>query len=796
MKTHNRPYLFSLALAISLAAVPAFAQDAPADQAKASGSVTVGAQNGTGIDDSSKLQQYETVPKGVTVFDANFDWLSSKYFMKFDGTKLGQDDQSAAFQAGAKRAWKLNLSLNENPRWFSNTAETLYTQPSPGVFVLPDGMRTALQKIWSPATSETAAPANSSDNRFWSLRDYMNGAQPVDLRYVRKTGVVGFDVTAVENWTFKASYQRETRDGSQPVAFTAGPGIDEVANPVKYTTHDTRAEVEFDKNKLFLNASFDYSKFHNDVLYTVVDNPVRLNNTDFFWTGSPVVNTAANATARLWNAPDNKSTSVDFVAGYMFPAHHKVMLNFDSTVMTNDYTFVEQALNPNLNLATNNASYGKFTLTPQYPSYNGKYNQNTFVVTFTGDPNPKFGYSLLYRSYDLTDNSPSYTFLSTVNSDGGASYSTTGGTTTGDYGFGHKQVKFEVHVSPAPGFKVGFNVGTRKDSYDERDYLDVKDTTIGATVDAKITSIGNLRASYASVRREPGAANPTALGPGVTGGPLDVGSEYRDIAKQDSKTYNVTFTLTPIDRVSVALFGQGAKSDFPDTSIGLSATNVNAYGVDLTLVPVPQFSLDAGYIYEKLNQETNLWYAANGTAAAPAATNFVDQYWNSLNDKVTTASFGIRWDVAPKKVDVGTNFSFSKGTSNSDYRVNPGGQAGGDMFFPTNTTTVNFAQFQYLSMPQVFNKTTIWKTWINFHVDKNVTLSLLYWKQKFDQADYAYDMLAPYMQAGSTLYATTPGAVANIYPQLDPSANRAMFLGAGVPNYDANIVRASLTYRF
>jgi hypothetical protein len=49
MKIHNRTYPLFLALAISLTAVSAFAQD---DQSTVGGSITVGGQNGTGIDDS------------------------------------------------------------------------------------------------------------------------------------------------------------------------------------------------------------------------------------------------------------------------------------------------------------------------------------------------------------------------------------------------------------------------------------------------------------------------------------------------------------------------------------------------------------------------------------------------------------------------------------------------------------------------------------------------------------------------------------------------------------------------
>ena len=794
MTTHNKTHLLSLALAFSLLALPAMAQDAT--QPQSGGSVTVGAQTGSGLDTSSKLQQYETVPKGVFLQDVNLDWKNAaNYFMTFQGSKLGLDDQSALFQAGHEGAWKLNMSLNQNPRWFSNTAETLYSQTSPGVFTLPAGMRQSQQQIWSPYTAggELAAPANSNDNRFWSMRDYMNGAQPVDLRYVRKTGLVGFDLTAIENWTFKVSYQREMRDGSQPVAFTAGPGIDEIANPIQYTTQDTRAEVEFFKKSFFLNGAFTHSTFDNAVPFTTVDNPVRLYNTDYFWTASSaIVNTSANATARLWNSPSNTADSFDFTAGVKMPSHHKLTVTGSSSVMKVDYTLIPQATNPNLGATTTG-----FTLNPEYPSVNPKLDQTLFNVNFSGDPSPMFGYSAFYRYYDLKDQTPTYTFNSTVNSDGGASYNATTPVVSDEDARGYKaeQYKVEAHVTPMTGVRIGVNAGHLKTTYQDRNFVDVGDNTFGVTLDTNMTGV-SLHGGYTAVRRTPGAADPDEAAEGTTGGRLDINAEMKDVAKQNSNLYNAVLTLTPVDKAAFTFYVQGVTSDYPDTSIGLSKSTVRNYGVDATYAVTDKFSLNAAYIYEKTHMDTNLWYAANGTVAAPVATNTTDQYWNKIDDKVDTYKVGFRWTLVPSRMDVGSDYDYSKGRSDSGFTVAAGGVAGGDMLFPTNTTTVNFVQGQYLNYPQVYNATTIWKTWFNYHVDKNVTLSLMYWHQKFDQADWAYDNLGLYMLPGSALYATTAGAVANLYPQLDPSANRALFLNARVPNYNANIIKASLNIRF
>jgi len=72
MTMKNIVRLTTLAAALSLLALPAFAQWGPEEEKNClvkgeGGSVTLSAQGGDGFEDSSKLQQYETFPKGVFV---------------------------------------------------------------------------------------------------------------------------------------------------------------------------------------------------------------------------------------------------------------------------------------------------------------------------------------------------------------------------------------------------------------------------------------------------------------------------------------------------------------------------------------------------------------------------------------------------------------------------------------------------------------------------------------------------------------------------------------------------------
>ena len=115
MTRKNIVRLLALAAITSAFALPASAQWGPEEEKNCftkpgtSGSLTLSAQGGNGLEDSSKLQEYETIPKGVFVPCATFTWTNDKdYFIDARGTKLGLDDQFASVFAGKKggRAWR------------------------------------------------------------------------------------------------------------------------------------------------------------------------------------------------------------------------------------------------------------------------------------------------------------------------------------------------------------------------------------------------------------------------------------------------------------------------------------------------------------------------------------------------------------------------------------------------------------------------------------------------------------------------------------------------------------------
>lgn len=770
----------SLGVALSLVAMPAVAQDEK--EPKSAGSVTVGGQGGGGIDDSSKLQQYETVPKGAFIDSASYSWRgSSSYFLDLKGAKLGLDDQYGSLVFGKKGSFKLFGSWDQNADWMSNTARTPFTETAPGVFHVPDGMRLALQNLyvpWIPGTAANpigtgTAPANPTVAGFFGVEPWVNQGQPIYLGYMRRTGKAGLNVKRGEDWNFNLSYAKELRDGNKNTTFYGGSYNLEVATPIAYVTHDFRAEAEYAQGRVFANASANFNKFLNEVPFAEVDNPERLELASPI-TGRSVINDVT--TFRLWLPPENKAYTVDLTGGVKLPNRHKITASLSTGSMKMDTNLLPLSTNPNLQVSAT-APDPKFTLAPPYSSVEARYDTFLGALKFTGDPTSKFGYSATYRKFQLKDKTEEYQFLSVVRGDVGASQRVLGGAaetgalTREHEGYDMETLKGEIHVLPVAGLRLSVSYGLDRRDFDRREYEDVKDKNLTVSADYTRNKVA-LHGAYTNLKRDPGTqAEP----------PTWQGATQTDIAHRTRNIFSGLITLMPSDRLAITLNGARQTNDFWEAVTGLLGQSFDQLGADLTYSPNAKLSLYGGYVYEKFYFNMAAAYIPRGLSPPYDPANL---WQNATTDKADTFRAGFKWAAAPDKLDVTADFNYSKPRSDSSYNFNvPGTPIGGlneaNGIFPANVPPLaGFPAISYSGFPQVSKAFVMGKISLDYHIDKNLTATVMYWKQKFDNVDWQTNNTLPYMG------------------RVDPGANRWFFLGAQVPSYDANIFRAALSYRF
>ncbi len=761
--TNKHKVLFSLVAVLALAALPVVAQD----EGHSAGGATVSGQGGDGLNDSSKLEQYGEIPEGVFVPDFWYSYSKGKFYLDVDGTNPGLNDQFLSLDTGKKDAFNLRITWDENPNWMSNTARTPYTEVSPGVFKVPDGMQLALQNIYAPWTG--SAPANPLNPNFYALEGWVANGFPVDLGYQRKTGKGDLAFKLGKSGTLNLVYSREQRDGNKNTTFYGGPDF-EVATPINYTTDDFKVAFDWAKNNFFANASVDFNQFTNDVPFVEIDNTQRLQLTNPT-TGAKVINDSDYF--RLWMAPDNKANSFDLTGGVLLAKKHKLTASLSTGTMKADWNTLPISTNPNLQT---NPANPNFTIIPPYGNIEAKFDHFMGQVKLAGDFTDRFGYILSWRKFELDDKTEEYRFTSTVRGDVGASYSAAGFTREAE-GYGTESLRGELHVLLAKGLRLGASYGQDKRTYDAREYEDVEDDVFILTGDYNY-DWANLHLAWTNLDRKPGSGNAEAIQPTWQG------ATQTDITERSRHNLSAIFTLMPTSKFNVALTGAKQSNDFAESVTGLLDQTFDSFGVDFTFVPSDRMSFGAGYVYEKYYFNMAAAYFPRGVTVPPNFNPKADpNYWeNATEDKIDSFRVSFDWVLVPAKWDFDANFQYSKPRSDSNYTFVAGGAGEANGVWPA-TPVPGFpvagtsVPTTFTGFPQVSKEFYILKAQLAYHIQKNLTASLLYWKQKYDNIDWQ-TQTEPYMG------------------KVDPGSNRWFFLGAQLPSYDANILRASLTYTF
>ena len=247
--------------------------------------MTLSAQGGSGLEDSSKLQQYETFPEGVFVPCADFSWTNDKYFMDVVGTKLGLDDQFASLVGGKKGGFQLNLGWDQNPNWQSNTARTPYSRGRTGrLHACPTACGSRCRTSTSPWVTPTSsnpvgigsAPANPTVARLLRRRALGDRLLPRRPALPPQDGPGGLQRSGGtrRSCSTRPSPARRGTATRTPRS-TAVPNY-EVATPIDFRTDNFRLERRVREGPPLLQRLRGLQQLPNELPFVEIDNPERL----------------------------------------------------------------------------------------------------------------------------------------------------------------------------------------------------------------------------------------------------------------------------------------------------------------------------------------------------------------------------------------------------------------------------------------------------------------------------------------------------------------------------------------
>ena len=304
--------------------------------------------------------------------------------------------------------------------------------------------------------------------------------------------------------------------------------------------------------------------------------------------------------------------------------------------------------------------------------------------------------------------------------------------------YSFKQDKLKLSADYRASAKLRGSVGADFDAH-QRTYQEV-DTTHENTAWGKINSqvsdkLGlTLKLAHAE-RRNSGTFQAI---PGITPPENPLLRRY-NLANRTRDTAGARADITVNERISVEFGADSSEDKYSDSTIGL--------------LDGKEFSLN-GDVSAILTERTSLHFFANHQeikSKQAGSQSFSVPDWTADNkDTIDFFGLGVKHTAIPDKLDIGADYSFTH--SRSQINVNTGAS---NPAFPDMRTKLDSL-----------------KLYATYRMKQNMSLQAGYWYEHYASRDWMLDGVAP---------ATIPNVLA---------------LGLQAPQYNVNVIRLSLSYKF
>lgn len=311
--------------------------------------VYVGVEGGEG--GKAKFTEYKDLQEHWRLFgNVNLGLDSDRYFLDLKVNDPAYDTQRYELDGGMWGKFKFNLFYNEIPHNLTFDARTYY----------------------QGAGSHNLTGTPNLNFNTWNTFDYS---------IERKQYGAGFKFPLLKPFFFDVSFQREERDGIKAAGLAASsPGgfIDEVPEPIDYTTNDVKLEAGYAENPFFLSLGFMYSDFNNSddkLTFTAPTSPFL--------------------TDRLTLPPDNNFYKGFFKGALKLPLNSKFNVNLGYGVAESETTLVDSYV----------SGAARTTLTLSQPDFDGKIKTQDYAFVLTSNPLNFVDGKLFYKFYKKDNDS-------------------------------------------------------------------------------------------------------------------------------------------------------------------------------------------------------------------------------------------------------------------------------------------------------------------------------------------------------------------------------------------------------
>ena len=701
----------------------------------------------------SKFQEYRDVPETVIVpeLELRIDSKDNDYFMEYDATKAGRDDQNYRFRVGKYGLWDMEFEWDQIPHRFSATGGT--------PFSTNDGTFTLGSKPGVAGNCPNDGTVNGWVNTC-SRRVHLNliqGFARFKMRYTPKP-----------EWKFTASYSSQNTSGDRAFATVTNgfSNIVELAEPLDYQTHNIELGGEYAASWWTIGLKYNASLFHNNVSTMVWDNPFNTSGV-----GPGCVDAAGSTCrSRLDLYPSNQAHTFSLTGTASLPLKTHFMGTVSYGWRLQDDDFLPFTINPALAPFNSTASLNRKSL-------DGDVRPTMVNLTFVNRYFQDLDLKAFYRYYDLDNRSKTLLLdQGYIRSDTGAATATTDGLKSFPFGYSKQNVGFDAGYDFTRWLKGKFSYGWERMHREHREVLTSNEHTFGPTFDIKPNSWLLFRASYRRSLRDAHDYDAGRNAVLETQVPVDEIREERlealrkiDEAARTRDKFSFFTQISPLENLTLHGAFDFVHDNYPRTVVGVKNDFNYSPSVGFIYAPVEWASIFGDYNYERFDWKLRaMERSAQNVAGCPARdlqtpANCPTSLWTSRGrDKIHTISLGTDLDLIKNVLGMRLQYGFSQGRS----LVRGSGNS-----TPGNTPATD--------SPPISNTWHEFLARVEYALHKNVDLRFGYYFNRYSSKDAGVDIMRLWMG------------------NVDSGASNSIFIGDRVKgDYTAHVGILGVRFKF
>jgi MtrB/PioB family decaheme-associated outer membrane protein len=707
-----------------------------------------------------KFEEYRDINQGLYLDGLRLRLYrpDEQYSVELSGKDWGLHTQEYSLAGERLGLWQVGFEWDQMRHIYSTDAQTFLKVFGGNVFILPN-TRPPLS-TWNGAPGWSHSEASRGTNQ--------EGDGQISQQW--QTARVFFKLSPTPNLDLVSDYTRIHKDGQRPfgMAFGSPGGIFlELVQPIDQTIHDFRIRGTYATDLYQLQWGYTASVFDNGFSWVRASNPC--NPLPASAAPCPAVGTQGQfGTTSL--PPNNQAHTFNLAGGINLPLRTRVNAGVTYSLRLQNQDFQQQTYSNGL-VGTNPSL--------QLPEKSLHGNVQTFLgnLDVTSRPLPlPLTFSLKYRVYDLVDSSHTPTFEAFVLNDQNAITSTP--LRAGRYDYMRQNAdlngRYQLNRYTALTVGVGWEGWDRNSNW-EVGHTD--EAIAKVALDVTPADWLLIRATYQPSFRRGDGYNTNAflkengnVPPGF-GGSASQDYQLRKFneADRDRQKADLMVQITPIDQLSITpsvgykfdnYVASGMQHDGNTVNLqqlGLQQAVSWSAGIDLNWTPSDRFSFATGYVHESIFQKQRQ------TLRDPINPSL--DWISDSTDTVETVHGAIKATLIPHKVDLLLNGSFSYALGRvQQYSPNATGSAVYNANLP-NSLAARWPAFEdtYARLEAA----------LQYHLTRSLTAKLFYAYEIFTKSNWQTDTLTPSL-------AGVP----------------AVFLGQDWKNYSAQILGATLRYKF